>query len=686
MGGDAKEKATQSFMGFLPSAWRYGLPFGLLLVAAIMIAYHPAWHAGFIWDDNEYVTANPLLSAPDGLWRIWFSLDSPSQYFPLTYTTFYIERSLWGLNPAGYHLVNLLLHGVNALLVWRVLTRLRVPGAWLAGMVFALHPVQVESVAWITERKNVLMGFFFLLTLMAWIKFIETGSKRQRQFYLVALPLYALSLFSKTTACTLPAALILILWLKKMPINRRSLVQIAPFLVLGIGMGVVTVWWERHHQGTQSQPFNIGLMERILIASRSVWFYAGKLLWPTNLAFSYPHWTVSASDPGAYGWLLATAALGIAIWQARRWTGRSVEVAVVYFVATLGPILGFIMLSTFQYSFVADHYQYLACIGPIALATAGLEIGLGRISAGKICFPLVLGMALLLTLGALTWKQCGMYADAETLWRSNLRLNPDSWMAHNNLGFELLYKNGQVDEAITHFQKSLEINPDNAEAHINLGNCLCRERRIDEAIVQYRKALEIKPDHPRAHNDLGLCLFMSGRMDEAIAQFQKALEIQPDYARACFNLGNLFNQQKRMDEAIAQFQKALEIQPDFADARMNLGDVFSRLGRTDEAITQFQRAAEIQPDNAEAYYNLGNVLAQQGRIGEAITQYEKALRIKPDDADTHYNLAGGYFQLGRTNEAITHYRKVLKIQPNNAEAQLKLYQAGKPFHIDAKAP
>ena len=379
------EKAPKSrgLVEFPPSSWRHGWLFGLFLVAVTLMAYGPAWHAGFIWDDDAYLTQNPLLTAPDGLRRIWFSLQSPSQYFPLTYSTFYVERALWGLNPAGYHLVNLLLHAANALLVWRVLARLRVPGAWLAAAIFALHPVQVESAAWITERKNVLMGFFFLLTLWGWIRFIDEQTARPWRYYVLALVFYALALSAKTTACTLPAALLLILWLKKMSINWRRLAQVAPFVAMGIGMGLVTLWWERHHQGTEGNLFGMGPVERVLVASRAVWFYAGKLLWPANLTFSYPRWKISASDAGAYGWVLATAALGVVIWRARRWAGRSVEVAAAFFVATLSPLLGFIMVYTFAYSFVADHYQYLACIGPIALAAAAMEMGLGRVAWGK---------------------------------------------------------------------------------------------------------------------------------------------------------------------------------------------------------------------------------------------------------------------------------------------------------------
>ena len=371
--------------------------FAMVLVLATIFAYRPAWNGSFVWDDDFYVTKNSLLTAPDGLRRIWFSLESPSQYFPLTYTSFRIERMLWGLKPTGYHWVNILLHTANALLLWRLLAELRVPGAWLAAGIFALHPVQVESVAWITERKNVLMAFFFLLALLAWTRFIDERNQRPIQrsrahkkqrakevteagkphrlswpFYWLALIFYLLALCSKATACTLPAALFLILWLQKKRIDWRRVLQIAPFIVLGLAMGLMAIWWERYHQFTLGPMFALGPLERLIVATHAAWFYLGKLFWPTKLTFIYPQWTVDPNNLFSYIWLVAGIALCAAIYFARPYVGRSAEVAAAFFVATLSPVLGFIMLYTFRYTFVADHYQYLACIGPIALVSAGL--------------------------------------------------------------------------------------------------------------------------------------------------------------------------------------------------------------------------------------------------------------------------------------------------------------------------
>jgi tetratricopeptide (TPR) repeat protein len=527
--------------------------FALGIVVAVLIAYYPVWHAGFIWDDDKYVTENPLLTGRHSLQRIWLSRDAPSQYFPLTYTTFLVERALWGLKPAGYHRINFFLHAANALLAWRLLLRLRAPGAWLAAAIWALHPVQVETVAWVTELKNLLMTFFFFLSLHAWIKFIDADAGRHPRpgsagvppasggvpptdfstnkpplkYYVLSLLYFALALFAKTTACTLPAALLLILWLKKSPIGARRLLQVTPFVVMGLAMGLITMWWERNKLGTQGPTFAIGPLERVLIASRALWFYVGKLLWPANLTFSYPHWTISASDPIAYIWILLVAVTIPVVLLARRRFGRSVEVAALFFAATLSPVLGFIMLGTFRYSFVADHYQYLACLAPIALAAAGLQQIFNRLDAQKPFVQPATCLALLALLGALTWRQGRTYLNEEILWRATIERNPGSWLAENDLGLTLA-KEGQTDEAITHFKKSLTINPANTKAINNLANALAIKGQATEAIANYQKSLAINPGDPETLNNLGNILALTGNASGAIQQFRKALEITPN--------------------------------------------------------------------------------------------------------------------------------------------------------------
>jgi len=634
---------------------------GGLIVLLVFLAYLPALRGGFIWDDDEYVTNNPLLSAPDGLRRIWFSTDSPSQYFPLTYTVFRIERSLWGLNPAGYHGINILLHAINALLVWRLLKRLSVPGAWLAGALFALHPVQVESVAWITELKSVLSLFFILLTLFCWIEFVGEGSRRFR--YWLALGFYALALFSKTTACTLPATLLLILWLKTKPIDWRRLAQVVPFLAIGLGMGLVTVWWERFHQGTQGKLFSMGWLERILVASHALWFYAGKLFWPVNLTFSYPLWAIEPAQPSAYGWLVMGIGLGAAIYFTRRFVGRSVAMATLFYVATLSPLIGFVMLYTFRYTFVADHYQYVASIGLIALAAAGITIAFKT----KPFLKLACGGALLLTLGILTWRQAGIYRNLETLWRDTLAKNPDCWLARNNLG-TIFANKGQFDEAIENYRKAIQINPNSAVPLYSLGLALAAKSQFDEAIENYRKAIQIDPDYRDALNSLGVALADKGRFDEAIENYRKAIQIDPNYSEALNNLGEALLHQGQFDEAIKNFRKTIQIKPNNSEAQYNLGNALAAKGWFDEAIESFRKAIQINPKFSEALNNLGIALANKGWFDEAIESFRKAIQINPKFSEALNNLGGALLHQGQFDEAIESFRKAIQIKPNFSEA------------------
>jgi protein O-mannosyl-transferase len=618
--------------GARANAVSWGL--GLLLFAAVIFAYQPAWNAGFIWDDDDYVTHNPLLTAPDGLQRIWFSTDSPSQYFPLTYTNFRLQHAIWGLNASGYHWVNILLHAANALLVWRLLTRLAIPGAWLAAGIFALHPVQVESVAWITELKNVQSLFFFLLALLAWTEFVD--KRRGWGAYAAALGFYALALFSKTTACTLPAALVLILWLKHKPITRARVMQVVPFAVLGLAMGLLTVWWERHQQGTDGSEFSLGALERLLIATRAVWLYLGKLIWPAGLAFSYPLWTIDTADAGSYVWLVAGLCLAGAIFIGRRIFGRSVETAAVFFVAMLSPLLGFFMLYTFRYSYVADHYQYVAMLGPVALAAAGLTRAIDVFGNWARFARISLGVVLLGTLGVLTWRQSRMYKDVETLWRATIERNPTSFIAHNNLSSALLEK-GRVDEALANVEKALSLQPkgpDLALAQINLGNARLQKGELPAAIAAYEKAVAAQENFPDAHNNLGSALQQAGDTDAAIARFRRALALQPDHANAHYNLGGALLGRGVLDEAVSHLQTAVSLRPDDAAAHNDLGTALLMKDRPDDAAAHFAKAVKLQPDLAQAHNNLGFISLRAGRAREAFQHFETVLRLQPDNART----------------------------------------------------
>jgi tetratricopeptide (TPR) repeat protein len=682
--------------------WRPVLQAGVI-VLLVFVAYFPALRGGFIWDDDRYVSENPLLTAPDGLKRIWFSEHFQSQYFPLVFTTLRFEHMLWGLNPIGYHVVNVLLHGINALLVWALLRRLAPAGAWLAAAIFALHPVQVESVAWITELKNTQSTFFFLLALLMWMRFVDKETARRWRFYTLALLFYALALFSKTTACTLPAAMVLVLWLRKEPLDLRKYVHITLFLILGVAMGLLTVWWEQQTGNLNKEPdVALGGLDRLLIATHALWFYAAKLAWPANLAFSYARWDINPHDPLQYAWLAGCIVVALVLWRGCKVWGRGPIVAVVFFVATLSPMLGFFSLYTFRYAFVADHYQYAASIGLIALFAAAVSSPAVARHPESRGWKTALSVLLLLVLGVLTWNQAGVYRNIETLWRDTLAKNPNCWMAYNNLGREYA-RAGRLNEAVDNYRKSVQIHPGNAEGQFNLGFALASQRNFSEAIQHYTEALSITPGYLKAQYGLGHALLLEGRFDEAIVQLHKALQIDPNFGPALRDLGGVLMQEGRIDEAtnclqqelqndpkfldalyglgnglaggrqfaeaIACYELALRAKPDRMDIRVNYGNALAITRKYDEAMIQYQMVLKAKPDDAGVHNNLGTLLAEQGRLEEAAAQYVEVIRLNPNNPETHYNLASVLLRAGRRQEAAAHLTQALQLKPDYSQAK-----------------
>ncbi len=419
-----------------------------LVVLVTLVAYFGIWDAGYIWDDEDYVTQNPLLRVPDGLWRIWFSPAELPQYYPLVHTTFWIEHQLWGLQAAGYHVVNVVLHALNAVLFFGILRRLRVPGALVAALLFATHPVHVESVAWITERKNVLSGTFYLLSLGAWLRFTD-GARRA---WLVSFVLFACALLSKTVTCSLPAVFLLITWWQsprgQSPAQaiRERIPATLPFFVAGFVAAMVTAALERGHVRAEGPEFDFSVAERILIAGRALWFYAGNLIWPFGNCFNYPRWLLDASSLLQWAFPAAAVLLLAALYRAIPRIGRTPLFVALCFGGSLVPALGFFNIYPMRYSFVADHFQYLANLAPLALVAA---LGARAIGQGGSRSPLVARVvagAVLALLTIQTQRALAAYEDAESLWVETLEQNPDSWLARTNLAGYLIQR-GELDGA-----------------------------------------------------------------------------------------------------------------------------------------------------------------------------------------------------------------------------------------------
>jgi protein O-mannosyl-transferase len=480
----------------------------LVIVALVGVAYWPSLRGPFLWDDDAYLTQNRLVTQTGQLAHIWFSTE-PTDYYPVTFTAFRWQWLCWGANPTGYRVINILLHAMNALLVWRIASSLEIRGAWLAGLLFALHPVNVATVAWIAELKNILSFSFAALTVLAWLRFDET---RCLGWYAAALALFVLALLSKSAVAPLPLVLLGLTWWRR---GRWNLRASLPLFGISLVFGIVTVWFQHHRLLEDTAVRHAGFLTRFATAGMAVWFYLGKALLPVKLNLIYPN------APVAY-WPVAALVLCLAAC----WKWRPVFVAFAGYIAMLLPMLGFFDQGFYSYSLVSDHWQYLALPLIIVLVVSALPGSNSR---------WVVGMMAAIALGALTLSRSSLYANAETLWRDTLAKNPKAWVAHFNLGLAL-NRRGDSADAEREYRAALQLHPDYVEAQNNLGKVLAGNGRLDEAATHLTAALKINPRVAVTYNNLGTIYAREGRYTEAITCFKDALRINPVYIDACSNL------------------------------------------------------------------------------------------------------------------------------------------------------
>lgn len=607
-----------------------GLPAAALFVVfflAALAAYLPALRGDFLWDDLGHVT-NPALQSWSGLLRIWFEPGATQQYYPLLHSAFWVEHKLWGDATLGYHLVNVLQHALAATLFGVLLRRLAVPGAWFSAALFLLHPVCVESVAWISEQKNTLSLVLYLCAALAYLRFDADRSPRQ---YALAIVLFAGALLTKTVTASLPAALLVIFWWQRARSARsgpsegrldwrRDVLPLLPWFALGAGGGLFTAHFERVLIGAQGADFTLGFADRLVLAGRIFWFYLGKLVWPAELIFVYPRWSID----GSVGWQWLFTAAGLAllgglVWWQRR--SRGPLAAALLFGGSLFPVLGFVNVYPFIFSYVADHFQYLASLAVFALAGAGLA----RLPGGT---GLVVGGTLGLVYGSLTWMQAGTYRNEVTLYEATLRRNPDCWMAHNNLAIVLVEAN-RAEEALPHYEAALRARPDYAVGEHNLGFALNRLGRHAEAIPHLERALALKPDYASAHNELGAALMLTGRPEEGMSRFHQALRLDPGFGLAHRNLALALAMGERVAEALPHFEEAARLLPGDFEARLQFAMALSAVQRFADAIPQLEAALALAPNSGPAHYQLAFVLRSLGRTAEADAHYQTAIRLDP---------------------------------------------------------
>lgn len=640
-------------------------------MALIAIAYLPAMQGGFVWDDDSYVTANPTLHGLRGLWRIWFEPGATPQYYPLTFTSFWLEVRIWGLEPRGFHVVNVALHAVVSLLLWRLLVHLELPFAWLGAALFAVHPVHVESVAWITERKNVLSGAFALGSALCFLRWADTGPGGSRRWWAASMGLFVAALLGKTATCVLPPALFLVRWWKRGAVPRREVLGLLPLLATGIVLALGTAWLERYHVGARGTEWPLTPPERVLVAGRALWFYASKLVWPHPLIFNYPAWRIDVSA----WWQLVPplAALGLAatLFLLRRRLGRGPLTATLLFAGGLVPVLGFIDFYPMRYSYVADHFNYLPSMSLLALAAAGVGTAARR-SGPSGRRALLVGVAGVLCLLAIrTHHQSHAYRDLESLWRDTIAKNPASWLAHNNLG-NLLSERGELDEALPHWREAVRIDPNRGEIHGNLGGAAMAQGRLEEAEAHYREALRLAPDSARERMNLGVVLVARGRPSEALPEYLESLRLAPGNPTVYNDLGVALAALGRDADAIEAYRAALGYDPGNVRALNNLGLALTSANRLDEAVEHYAEAIRLSPEMAEVRNNYAIALEQLGRTDEAIEHYQAVVRLAPSIPEAHFNLAGTLAKAGREDEAIAHYEEALRLRPDFEPARAAL--------------
>ncbi len=620
-----------------------------LIFAAALVAYWPTFSAGFIWDDAGHVT-RPDLRSLSGLFRIWFEVGATQQYYPLLHSAFWLEHKLWGDSAFGYHLLNVFLHAANACLFARLLHRLAVPGAAFAALLFTLHPVCVESVAWISEQKNTLSTLLYLSAALAYLNFQHArfraqNSKPQTQnpkprTYLVATALFTSALLTKSVTATLPAALLVLLWWRQGSLHfRRDVVPLLPWFALALAAGLHTAHFERTHIGADGSAFDLTVAERLLLAGRIPWFYLGKLLWPADLIFIYPRWTVDTSS--LLQWLFVIGTLGLlsaALFASNRqpW-GRGALTALLLFGGTLFPVLGFFNVYPFLFSYVADHFQYLASL-PLLAAFASVATRASTSLSHRSptsptqnpklkIYSAVAAFLILAGLGGLTFQQSRTYHDSLTLWQTTAARNPSAWIAHNNLALALTER-GRIQEAITHLETALTLRPDYPQALSNLGDNLTRLGRPFDAIPHLERALAVQPNFPDAHNNLGAAYAALDRYTDAIPAFERALALNPRLAVAHRNLGFAIAASGRNADAVPHFTRAVELAPRDPQAHLGLAIALLLSNRFPAAEPHFHRAIELDPQNPAPRIALARALAAQGRSAEAETHLRAARRLQ----------------------------------------------------------
>lgn len=663
----------------------------LILVALIAVVYWPTLDNGLITDDGIYVLGPadfPALVGWTGLSNMWFALGVTPQYYPLVHSAMWVEFQAWGVDPRGYHAMNMLWHAGVSLLLWRLLYRLQVPGAWLAAAIFAVHPVEVESVAWASERKNLMSAALALSSMLAYLRFqpwlaepigetqADNSTSGSLWWLALSIVLYLAAMLSKTVVASAPAVLLVIVWWKRGRIERSDWRPLAPLFAVGIAMGVLSVWMERTYVGATGSDWHLGSVERVLIAGRAVWFYAGKLVWPYPLSFLYPRWTIDAGVWWQYLYPAAALALVVLLWSARHRIGRGPLAAALVFGGVLVPALGFFNVFPFVFSFVADHYQYHASMALIALAAAALTLATAKLGAGRT-MPWLAAALLLPPLAYLARQETFAYRSEETLFRHAIARYPEAWAAHYDLACTLNVEQ-RYAEALSEFETAQRLSPGQARIDVGLGDAHAALGHLGAAEAAYRNALAADLDiDSRANNMVHLAgvLNRQGRHAEALELCQQGLKLRKGATDGLATAATALQGLERRDEAVAVLRDWVRIEPRSLKAHLTLAEALSASGNFAAAAVELKSAAELAPDAGALREKLAVAYLQSGQAALAEQELRSALKLPSPTASAHDLLGIVHAQRGDLKAAISEFEAALAIEPDNAGARSNLEKA-----------
>ena len=663
------------------------------LLAAVLIAlvvgiYWPTLSNDFVSDDHQYTEHAQKLSSIRGLMSIWFDPTATPQFYPLTNTMFWIQYNLWGFTPLGYHVVNLIEQIITVLLAWRLLALLEVPGAWLAAALFAVHPVHVDTVAWVSEQKNLLSCLLAIGSILAYLRFApplllglrntpNSESNGSWFYYWLSLFLYTAAVLSKTVAVTVPPVLLVIFWWKSGRIAWKEAIRLIPFLVVGIALSLVTVFVETVLLGASGEQWNLSWPARLLVAGRAICFYVTKLVWPSPLKFMYERWNIDPTSGQQYLYVIMVATVLVLLWIFRKQIGRGPLAAALLFIGIMAPALGFFNIHFFLYSYVADHFQYHASIALFALAAATIVLVTEKTPRAALALQILIAVILLTPLGILARQRTFVYHDNSSLETDNIQDNPNSWTAQYDYGL-LKQEEGKSEEALKYYHKALELFPTHGEIHNSIGLALASLSRYDEAIIELEKAISMgmtRDDTYFAEATLAEIFARQGNLKTAIIHYQKALTQKPTAAFTLYKYSLILRQAGDRQAAFDAVQKSLKIDPDNADSQHLVGMLLSEANQLKDAHVALTRAVELKPDNAGFQEDLAMVLFKLNRFDLAATALKRATEINPKSANAWIGLGAIYGQRGDINAAIVAFQEAVKADPSNKQAVQNLQKA-----------